>query len=314
MKKNNQLLAILAVGLLAGPTVAPAQGYDYVSVDYPGASGTNLFGVNDQGDAVGNGFVDPDNFPFVYDTKKGTLSNVAPVAGYDSTSILGISNNGDMVGSVDDLAANVQSGLILDRNGASMVFDHPDALSSTQARAVNNNGVVTGFRDTTDPSQVLASFIYDQKTGTFTDVVPSAVTIAQGINNRGDVVGSAIFFPAEDPCDSGSPSTSRYGWVRDAGGNVTYFNVNGLRTSARGITDSGTVVGFASDPFTGETKGFVTELDGTQCQTITIAEADLIQFPGAVTTFVQGITNAGVIVGAYQDEFGFGGGFIATEQ
>lgn len=304
---------IAAVALMAGPLMAQAQGYDYESIDYPGASFGNLFGATERGDVAGNGTISPDNFPFFYDIKKGTFTNIAPVAGYDITSAIGISDTGVIVGSVYDAAADITSGLILARNGMATVFDHPSAAGFTQARGVNNTGLITGFRTVDSPTEFLAGFIYDPTTDTFTDVVPSIATIAQGVNARGDIVGGALFVETlanPDPC--GSAPSARYGWLRTSDGNVTYFNVNGLPTRARGISDSGTVVGFVTDVFTGEIKGFVTELDGSQCQTINIAEEDLLQFPGATFTFPSDITNSGTITGSYQDEAGLGGGFIAT--
>lgn len=312
-KKNKHLKFIAAVALMAGPLVAQAQGYDYQSIDYPGASFSNAFGATQSGDVVGNGSIDPDRFPFIYDIKKGTFTNIAPVAGYDFTSVIGISDTGGVVGSVDDAAAGITSGLILARNGMATVFDHPSAAGFTQARGVNNLGLVTGYRAVDSATEFAAGFIYDPTTNTFTDIVPSFFTLPQGINARGDVVGSALFIEAlatPDPC--GSAPRATYGWLRTADGSVTYFNVNGLPTRARGISDSGTVVGFVTDTATFEIKGFVTELDGTQCQTITIADEDLLQFPGAINTFPSDITNSGKITGSYQDESDNGGGFIAT--
>jgi len=315
MKKKNQILAILVSGLLAGPMVAQAQGaYDYESLNYPGSEFDQVFGINNRGDVVGNGFIDPDGIPYVYDTKKGGFTNVTSVAGYDDTAVLGISDKGVLVGSVFD--GSVDSGLIIDQNGASTVFDHPDRVTLTQARGVNNEGLVTGFRD--DANDQFApenGFIYDPKTETFTDIVPSIFTIAQGINSRGDVVGSAIFdgnFGAPDPCGSSDPFVRR-GWLRTEDGTVTYFSVNGGATSARGITDSGTIAGFVNDPGSGLVKGFVVELDGSQCQSFTIADADLLHFPGAVATFVGGIKISGEVVGSYDDGT-TSLGFVATPQ
>ena len=310
MKKKNHLLAVLTVGLLVAPMLVQAQGaYDYESFNIPGSTFDQVFGINNRGDAVGNGFIAPDGFPYVYDTKKGMFTPVTPVAGFDDTAVLGISDKGVLVGSVTIFGANSPfddevSGLIIDQTGASTVFEHPDAVLFTQARGVNNKGLVTGFRD--DPNDLFAQengFIYDPKTGTFTDIVPSIFTIAQGINSRGDVVGSAIFndaFGAPDPCGS-SNTFVRHGWLRTTDGSVTYFSVNGGATSARGITDSGTIAGFVDDPGSGLLKGFVVELDGSQCQSFTIADADLLHFPGSSLTFVGGIKNSGEVVGGYQD-------------
>ena len=46
MRKKNQLMAVLAVGLLVGPMLAQAQGYDYESFNYPGSVSDQAFGIN----------------------------------------------------------------------------------------------------------------------------------------------------------------------------------------------------------------------------------------------------------------------------
>jgi len=314
---DQEELIFHAFGVLTG-MVAQAD-YDFQLIEYPGSTLDQVFGINNRGDVVGNGSVDPDGIPYVYDTKKGGFTNVTPVAGFDQTSVLGISDKGVLVGSVrifdpdppyDDVEV---SGLIIDQKGASTVFDHPDAVSFTQARGVNNKGLVSGYRDT--PTGDLTGFIYDPKTGTFTDIdtAPSIQTIAHGINSKGDVVGSAIFFPADDPCPPSSDPTGtvRYGWLRTTDGNVTYFDVNGGRTSARGITDSGTIAGFVTETVNFTTKGFVVELDGSQCQSVAIAASDLLVFPGFDGLWPEGITNSGVIVGSVEDDTN-SHGFIAT--
>ena len=305
---HNPMLSIVAVGLLVGPLVAQAE-YDYQSIDYPGATGTQVFSINDRGDAVGNGFA-IDTMPFIYDTKTGGFTDVTPLVGYDVTAVVGISDSGVLVGSVRGPAT--ESGLILDKKGSATVFDHPDAWSLTQARGVNNKGLVTGFRDSED-SEFLPEygFIFDPKTGDFTDIVPSEFTVAQGINSRGDVVGSALFSDEDNPCP-GFPPLEQTGWLRTADGDVTFFRVNGRSTRARGISDSGIIAGFYTDITTGLGDGFVVELDGSQCQSITVDQADLLTFPGAQVTFVSDIKNSGEVVGSYLDGNFDTHGFIAT--
>jgi hypothetical protein len=131
--------------------------------------------------------------------------------------------------------------------------------------------------------------------------------------HRHYVFGSAIFSNADDPCPPSVGGTVRYGWLRKTDGTVTYFDVNGGRTSARGITDSGTIAGFVTDPFTGTSKSFVVKPDGSQCQSITVAAADLLAFPGNDQTFAGGISNSGVVVGATIDPSGVSHGFIAKK-
>jgi len=314
MRNMKYVLAVIAIVFLAGSIVAQAQAdYDYEAIDYPGADNVQVFGINNRGDVVGNGFTVTDSFPFVYDSKKGTHADVPPVAGFASTTILGISDSGTLVGSIFDDDSQTESGLILDKKGNATVFDHPDADSYTQARGVNNKGLVTGFYFSVDGSST--GFIYDPKRGSFTDIVPSLRTIAQGINSRGDVVGSAIFENANSPCPGSLDGLPRYGWLRTADGNVTYFDVNGGRTSARGITDAGTIAGFVTDTTTGVTKGFVVELDGSQCQSITVSDDDLLVALGATSTFVGDIKNSGEVVGSFNSTGSSPSlGYIATPQ
>ena len=93
---------------------------------------------------------------------------------------------------------------------------------------------------------------------------------------------------------------------------MTYFQVNGLWTAARGVNDEGSIVGFVTNPNNSLT-GFVVELDGSQCQAITVAPGDLLEFAGFDDTIPEGITNAGVIVGNARDGSG-SHGFIARPE
>lgn len=306
---KSKLLAVLAVGLLAAPMAAQAQAdYDFQLIDHPGTPDTQVFGVNDRGDVVGDGLLDnTTSFPFVYESRTGTLTDVAPAAGFANTNVLGITDSGVMVGSVLSLDLSTTSGMIRGKDGTFTFFSHPEAPSFTEARAVNNKGLVSGFRDISPGFR--AGFIYDPKTDTFTDVVPGRFTIEHGINSKGEVVGNSIFFGGEDPC--GSPDAFvNSGWLRAVDGSITYFQVNGEATRARGINDAGFIVGFVDDSASGKIKGFVVKLDGSPCESLTVADSDLLEFPGFDFLFPEGITNSGVIVGIVEDANQHG--FIAT--
>jgi len=316
MMKKNQLLVVLATGLVAAPMAAQAHEeqsvYDFQQIDYPGQTQTQVFGINDRGNVVGNGITDPDTFPFVYASNKGTFTDVAPLAGYSNTSVLAINNRGVMVGSVLSLDETTISGFIRTKNGTYTVFSHPDAVSSTNPRGVNNKGQVTGFRD--DLNVISVGFIYDPKSDTFTDLNPTSFfTIAQGISPKGEVVGSSNFLPADDPCAGLTNPFLRYGWLRATDGTVTYFEVNGSHTSARGINDEGSIVGFFLDLDDGKFKGFKVELDGSQCQSLTVAPGDILDVPGSDSNFAEGISKSGVIVGSADDANG-SHGFIARPE
>ena len=309
---KHKLLSILAIGLLAGPMAAQAATYDYQMFDYPGATLTQVFGVNASGQVVGNGF-DPGGgqlAAFIYDSKSGSFTVVSPLAGYSRTAVTGINVAGVTVGSVFSLDGLTESGFIRATDGTYTVFAHP-GWDNTEARGIGTTGLVTGFSTNADFTSFV-SFIYDPKRNTFIDLLPSTrFGTAQGINTRGDVVGNVFLLP--DQAYPGSP-VGQYGWLRAKNGSMTFFRVNGLQTRARGINDMGLITGFVNDPG-GDITGFATQLTGTSgYQAISIPNADLLKAPGSTVTFPEGSNNAGTIVGSTADEFGGGRAFFATRR
>lgn len=315
------LLAAAVLGAFALTGVVNAQdSYDYISIDVPGTDGSQTFGINNSGVAAGTAFVfggPGGSVPFTYDTKKDRITLVDPVAGFEDTSILAISNRGSLVGNV--YANGTSSGLLLDKQGNATVFDHPDSVGDTSARAINSRGLIVGFYERFEPlfgGAFPAGYLYDPRDDEFTSLVPDGIfTIAQGINARGEIVGSSFFFSENDPCNPGAPPGSlvSYAWLRDTDGDVQYFTVNGSPTSrARGITDSGTISGFFVNTDSGMTEGFVTDIGPGQCQDVVVGPDELVVFPGATATFAQSISNKGVVVGQYNDANGDPQSFVAT--
>ena len=81
MKKTFPLFLIFTCLLLAIPAQLQAQAaYDYQAIDYPGAAGTQVWGINSRGLVVGNGWAGLDDFPFVYNPRTGTFIDVMPLA------------------------------------------------------------------------------------------------------------------------------------------------------------------------------------------------------------------------------------------
>ena len=83
--------------------------------------------------------------------------------------------------------------------------------------------------------------------------------------------------------------------------------------SVIGVNDKGEIAGFFRDLNDGKFKGFKAELDGSQCQSLTVAAGDILDVPGSFANFAQGITNSGVIVGETRDANGQHG-FIARPE
>lgn len=285
-----ELLTLAATVALSG--AAQAASYEYTTIDYPGADQTQVFGTNERGLVTGTGIYDNGtSIAFVYNPRTDVFTPLPTLPGY-VTSGIGINEPGVVVGVAQSTDTFVQTGFIY-RGGATSLFSYPGA-ENTVARDVNNRGLVTGYA-TGLPDVSTTGFTYDPATGVFVEIVPSPFTIAQGINERGEIVGSASFppgavFPGSPPGD--------YGFLRSRDGQVTFFRVNGFRTRARGISDKGEITGAILTP-TGS-KGFVVRLRTRgDYQALTVPDGDLLEVPGAISTFTQDIDNQGNISGSY---------------
>lgn len=314
---KRKLLVILNASLLAGMACAfPAQAaYKYTTVDYPGAACTSLWGIKNSVDVLGVANFTADctgtAISFVYDSHSGAITPLPTVPGAVSTNALGINQAGVMVGSAGDGTVTTDVGLFL-YQGAFTFFTHPGALQ-TRGLAIGNSGRVTGFSN--DSAGNYIPFIYDPTHNSFLDITfPGllpfpAFSTAQGINGKGEVVGNFNLDVGSVYADSPRGS---YGFLRDGSGKITLFRVNGYRTRARGITESGRIAGFVTDA-TEINRGFVVTLKARgSFQALTIPDSDLLDPPGSVETFVSGIDELGHVSGNWTDAAGAVHGFLAT--
>lgn len=294
-----RLLFVVAATLCSWPAYGA---YQFTSID-ENPFFTEVFGINDSGHVAGVGFT-----TFVYDSKKGAFATVPDDPDFLATGVFGINDAGVLAGTVTS-AAFTESGFVRDKKGAYTVFSKP-GWDNTEVRGISNTGLVVGY-SFDNAFTATVGFIYDPARNTFIDFLPSPYTLAQGTNARGDVVGH-VTLPAGAAC-TGCPG-DRYGFLRAASGVVTYFRVNNQTTVARGISNSGLIAGAVRDPVTFNDKGFVVSLgrSGAPYQSIAIPDADLLQFPGAVSTTPEGITNSGDVIGVWIDASGNFHGFIAT--
>ena len=306
------LLAVIGAAFAAITSTWPAQvgGYQYQIIDYPGAPQTEIFGINNKGVAVGNGFgfSNVTSIAFHYDYRKKQFTVVPAAPGYSETDVLGINNSGVMVGGVVSPDGTTTSAFIRGEDGGTFTVFRQPGWDNSQARGINDAGLVCGFSSSADGSS-LVGFIYDPRNNAFTSVLPSPLTIVSGINNRGQIAGSVYLFG--DAAYPGSPE-GIYAFVRNADGRVTFFRVNGVPSRARGISDSGVITGFLNDPTT-TYKGFVTTLQGSSTyEAVSIPDASLLANPLGGITYAQGIVNNSVVSGTAVDTAGIWHGFIAT--
>jgi uncharacterized membrane protein len=292
-----QIPAMLTASLFA--TTASAADYVYTRIDYPGMRSTEIRGVNDRGDAVGFAQDDLGNLPvsFVYRWESGTFVDMPAASSDSATHLAAINDAGVTVGSVLALDSAVMSAFIRDSDGTYRLLFHPEATNNTHARGISNDGLVTGMRDV--GGRLSAAFVYDPVTDAYTNIAPSHYTVANGINSRADIVGSALFPESNAACPG---MHGMFGWRRALNGSVTFFQVNGQQTEARGINDVGLIAGNVGDE-TGTRRGFVIELSGSSpCEAVTTPASNLLQFPGYDETRPLGITDAGVVVGIVKNQ------------
>ena len=323
---SSRCIPLLLLPMLMICSIPTYAQYSFQVVLPPGAGFTQVFGINNAGKVTGGAYHGGTWTNFIYDMKSGEYTYIgSEMGGMD------ISNSGVTVGGVDGVCA------IWDKKGNITTFFSPSWTvdSTCQARGVNSNGKVSGFE--IDESGVFTGFIFDPEYDTYEEFLPSLQTIAHAINAQGQNVGSVYLDP--DEAYPGSPE-GFYGYLRQVNGSVKYFAISQSypgETWARGISESGLIAGFYTDPDTFDYKSYVTTVSaGTEFEEITLTDDQVLYQkpcnpnvppspgPGYVAgTWITAsqIRNDGVVVGSCrdwyvnettQDVIGYGYGFIAT--
>jgi uncharacterized membrane protein len=311
---TRELTAVFAAATVFFTLPAHAD-FDFSTVDYPGvdysAGGyTELFGIDNDGSAVGNAQLNASSptFPFRYDIKRHLFIRLPDYASGTMTYTLanGINNGGTIVGGESQDGGTTEFAYVL-KQGVFELLSRPGSRTFTEARAVNAHGLVSGYA-LNDADGTYSGFIYDPVSNTWTAVLPSLMTIAQGLNRRDEVVGS-VFENADIVC--GGCQAGPYGFIRAPSGFVAIFTVNGVPTKARGITDAGTIAGFVI--VEDYDVGFVIPAPKHPgFQVLSVLEKDLVLFPGAAGTGPEAIADDGTLAGFWTDKSGATHGFIAA--
>ena len=298
----------LFLWLVAIAAAIPAQAaWKYTSIDYPGATATQVFGLNNRGEAIGEATVGTVQFGFTYNTKQATFTVLPNVPGAPTTNTLAINNAGLVAGSAGDGTNN--RGIILDK-GAFSFFSTP-GWAYTESRGISDNGqLVTGYGADSSLSNYVG-FIYDTQDNRFIEFLPSIFTIAQGINSHKQVVGNVQLDPSV--AYPGAPAGG-YGFLRQPNGDVVLFRVNGaINNRGRGINNSGLITGFFTDTSTHVNRGFVAQVAVAPAyQDVTVQGDALLDVPGAGGTIAEAINNSGHVAGTWFDAAGNYHGFFAA--
>jgi len=158
---------------------------------------------------------------------------------------------------------------IIDIPGATGIF----------ATDINNQGAIVGYFD--DPDFHQHGFVeFDRFIGQIDVPDSDDLTVAAGINNRNEIVGSVTL-----------SDTALDGFLLSKGQFTTFLVPSGIGTMASGINDRGDIVGFFNiDGFLRSDGIFTT-----------------IRVPGSTSSRANGINDKGQIVGEFGDADGVHG-------
>lgn len=161
------------------------------TLDFPGATDTYAFGINDLGTVVGYwDLLDANGNVLAYHGftwLKGAFKEVNFPGSVDS-SVLGINDRGDLVGAWDSgVTSPIGHGFVCSK-GQCFSFDVPFSGSTvTQPDDINALGQIAGGY--IDVSGVLHGFLVVGANFTSFDFPSATATIAWGINSAGQIVG-----------------------------------------------------------------------------------------------------------------------------
>ena len=157
-------------------------GDSFTSIEYGGASNTQCFGINDDGQIVGfyntgvwHGFL-----------KKGQAFITIDYPGALWTIARGINNSGQIVGTYGDGTTNHG---FLKRGATFMTIDYPETNEEffTEVSGINDSGQIVGNYCNVSTCH---GFLKDGETFISIDYPGAAWTQARGINKDGQIVGS----------------------------------------------------------------------------------------------------------------------------
>jgi len=205
---------------------------------FPGALGSDAFGINDDGSIVGAySLTGMDQHGYVRDPDGNFTTIDFPSPTNAGGQAIGINNKGDVVGFYFDLADFQLHGYVRFNDGEFQVIDHPNANGLTIALGINDNGVICGSYN--DFNLGFPETAYTLENGVFTDFLPAGATSSNAlkINNNGAFVGQ--FSPTElNPFEVDGPA-----YLQDQGGLKILEFPNVEDTDLWGLNQKRDVVG-----------------------------------------------------------------------
>jgi len=319
MKRKIRLYGIALSLALGSASVALAEGPTFATIDFPGATATQSWGINPRGDIIGfYSLSDKTTHGFLF-----TGARFIPIdyPGSAVTLVDGINPAGDIVGEFGMTLTSPHRGFLMSADGHFTAIDYPEA-TFTAASGINPRGDIVGGYTLAD--NVNHGFLLSAGKFTPIDYPGASVTVINGMNARGDIVGgytisgvghafllkdghfTSIDYPAAafttaTGVNSRGDIVGRY---RDAGGvNHGFLLSSGSFTSldfpgssytgATAITTTGDVLGRQISA--GVTHGFLLSRHQRHLGRYTIT--DLGPLPGGNFSYAVGISESGLIAG-----------------
>jgi 6-phosphogluconolactonase len=286
----------------------------YARLDVPGAVATEARGVNNFGEIVG----------FYKTAACGdydiTVPN-CPVKGFKfvnnafvklmvpnstSTAIMGVNDNGDLVGFYRK-PDGTRHGFVWWHTNVVQTLDFPGTNLTTAAMGINKAGKIVGGLWSIGSSGTFANGGFAWKSGTFTSMNFGTTgcvkcTSLNGISNAGDISGQAF-------------RSGFWTGLFKEGSDNDFFKYNGGDTRFTGVNDKNDILGFAAGATIGFYANDIEAGEGTGDATETKPTYTVLQFPGnpssKPSTIPFGINNVRGIVGTYWDTAGKQHGFLA---
>jgi len=266
----------------AAATVSHDLNLTFTPIDYPGSNYTGVWGINSNGDMVGNYGSNIETNSHGFLLRDGVYTSF-DYPGESKTVAAGINDSGLIVGYTGDLRVR---GFLYDGTSFTRTIRN-GSNTATVALGINNAGQVVGGFGTAGATR---GFILRGQQFKVLSPPPGGwiYVYARGVNNLGEVVG----------WDSGSGDD---GFTYMNGTYQTIAFPGSSLTEALGINDGDILVGWYSAEGCLPC-GFAYK-NGTYLS---------FNYPGAYGTLPTSINNAGQVVGQYQLSDGSLHGFITS--
>lgn len=294
--------------ITVNPLITNVTPYDYISIDFPGATSTSIWGLNESGVLTGQYILKNIYYGFrLMPDYTGSNGETIEYNGPDferiaHTVVNKINNSGKIVGTaqitvVTDTGSDIRNfGFLREPGQDDMMFVNPDTsiIGGTTAHGINDDGWVVGnYRGGANNKPL--GFLHDGSTIATFDIAPAGSRDIYyfDINNNGVIAGT--YFDANG-------NGHGFTYVHDTG-TITIIDYPGANsTSICGINDSGYVVGFSV--INGKTSGFAYDGKGTFTP---------FDYPNAVATRFTEINNNGQIAGYHSDGNGNDHGLLVND-